>query len=99
MLDLCYQTPPQWLDAVFSDFDSFLVDHAACERKASATGMNFVVRYPDRPELVEPLIEFAREELEHFQIVYEIGWPLSLPIWRGYFRSNSSSMCNASANQ
>lgn len=72
MFDLRYQTPPEWLDAVFSDFDAFLVDHAACERKASATGMNFVVRYPDRPELVEPMIEFAREELEHFQIVYRL---------------------------
>ena len=72
MFDLRYSTPTAWLDAVFSDFDAFLVDHAACERKASATGMSFVVRYPDRAPLIEPLIEFAREELEHFQIVYRL---------------------------
>jgi tRNA-(ms[2]io[6]A)-hydroxylase len=72
MLDLRAATPPAWLDAVFSDFDAFLVDHAACERKASATGMSFVVRYPDRKALIEPMIEFAREELEHFQIVYKL---------------------------
>jgi tRNA-(ms[2]io[6]A)-hydroxylase len=72
MLELQFATPALWLEAVFSDFDAFLLDHAACERKASATGMSFVVRYPDRTSLIEPLIEFAREELEHFQIVYRL---------------------------
>ncbi len=70
MLDLRVPTPNAWLDVVFADFDAFLLDHAACERKASATGMSFVTRYPDRTELVEPMIEFAKEELEHFHIVY-----------------------------
>lgn len=72
MLDLRFATPRAWLEAVFADFDAFLLDHAACERKASATGMSFVVRYPDRKALIEPMIEFAREELEHFHIVYKI---------------------------
>ncbi len=72
MLDLRYATPAAWLDCVFADFDSFLLDHAACERKASATGMSFVVRYPDQTLLVDPMIEFAREELEHFHRVYRV---------------------------
>lgn len=72
MFDLRFKTPPEWLDVVFADFDSFLLDHAACERKAAATGMSFVVRYPDKSELIEPMIEFAREELEHFQIMYRL---------------------------
>ncbi|MEO8901552.1 MAG: tRNA-(ms[2]io[6]A)-hydroxylase [Polyangiaceae bacterium] len=72
MLDLRFATPPEWLDAVFADFDAFLLDHAACERKAAATGMSFVVRYPDKTSIIEPLIEFAREELEHFQIMFRI---------------------------
>ena len=72
MLKLRTATPRPWVDAVLSDFDTFLVDHAACERKASATGMAFVVRYPDRRELLGPMIEFAREELEHFQQVYAL---------------------------
>lgn len=67
-----FATPPVWLDAVFSDFDAFLLDHANCERKASATGMSFVARYPDRRELLDPMIEFAKEELEHFHIMYRI---------------------------
>ncbi|HET9960645.1 MAG TPA: tRNA-(ms[2]io[6]A)-hydroxylase [Polyangiaceae bacterium] len=72
MLDLRTVTPQAWLSCILSDFDAFLLDHAACERKASATGMSFVVRYPDRTALIEPMIEFAREELEHFHIVYRL---------------------------
>jgi tRNA-(ms[2]io[6]A)-hydroxylase len=72
MFDLRVPTPPDWLTAVFSDFDAFLLDHANCERKASATGMAFVARYPDRHEMVDAMIEFAKEELEHFHIMYRI---------------------------
>ena len=31
--------------------------------------MHFVVQYPDRPELTEPMIQLAREELAHFHQV------------------------------
>ena len=72
MLDLRLPTPRAWLGAVFDDFGAFLVDHAACERKASATGMSFVVKYPDRAHLVEAMIEFAKEELEHFHLMYRV---------------------------
>lgn len=72
MLKLRAPTNPAWVDAVMSDFDAFLLDHAACERKASATGMSFVVKYPDRTQLLEPMIELAREELEHFHRVYRV---------------------------
>jgi len=72
MLDLRVPTRAEWLDCVLAQFDEFLLDHAACERKASATGMAFVARYPDRRELLGPMIEFAREELEHFHRMYLI---------------------------
>lgn len=72
MLELRADTPREWLEVVLADFDAFLIDHAACERKASATGMSFVVRYPDRIALLDPLIAFAREELEHFHLVYQL---------------------------
>lgn len=67
MFDLRIPTDPKWVDTVLSDLDSFLIDHAACERKASATAMSFVVRYPDQKTLVEAMIALAREELEHFE--------------------------------
>jgi tRNA-(ms[2]io[6]A)-hydroxylase len=72
MLPLAVPTSAAWLETVLGDFDAFLIDHAACERKASATGMAFVVRYPDRRELLGPMIAFAREELEHFERVYAL---------------------------
>jgi tRNA-(ms[2]io[6]A)-hydroxylase len=62
-------TSPAWAAAVLQDFDAFLLDHAACERKASSSALSFVAHYPDRPELVAACIELAREELEHFQKV------------------------------
>lgn len=71
-LDVAIASKQEWLDAVMSDFDSFLQDHADCERKASAMAMSFVAKYPDRTEIIPELIETGIEELEHFQQVYEI---------------------------
>jgi tRNA 2-(methylsulfanyl)-N6-isopentenyladenosine37 hydroxylase len=68
-LRLRVPTRPEWTEAVLGDFDAFLLDHAACERKASASALAFVAHYPDRPELVSECIGLAREELEHFQRV------------------------------
>lgn len=71
-LDVGIASKQEWLDAVMSDFDSFLQDHADCERKASAMAMSFVAKYPDRVEIIPELIETGIEELEHFQQVYEL---------------------------
>ncbi|MBI4660773.1 MAG: tRNA-(ms[2]io[6]A)-hydroxylase [Verrucomicrobia bacterium] len=69
-LELAASTPPGWVQAVMSDFPSFLQDHADCERKASAMAMSFVAKYPDRVEIIPELIETGIEELEHFRQVY-----------------------------
>ncbi len=63
-------TSSEWMEAVLSDFDSFLRDHASCERKASGSALNLASHYPDRRELVSTMIELAREELAHFAGVY-----------------------------
>jgi tRNA-(ms[2]io[6]A)-hydroxylase len=55
-----------------SDFNSFLQDHADCERKASAMAMSFVAKCPDKVTIIPWLIETALEELEHFQQVYSV---------------------------
>lgn len=70
--ELAYSTSPEWVNAVLNDFDSFLQDHADCERKASAMAMSFVAKCPDKVEIIPELIETALEELEHFQQVYKI---------------------------
>ena len=70
MLALRLPTPSAWLDAVLGDFDSFLLDHAAAERKASAVALSLISHYPDREALVASMMDIAREELEHFYQVY-----------------------------
>jgi tRNA 2-(methylsulfanyl)-N6-isopentenyladenosine37 hydroxylase len=72
MFDLRADTDQSWLETVRADLGAFLADHAACERKASATALSFVVRYPDRTELVESMIQVAQEELDHFAQVAAI---------------------------
>jgi len=71
-LDIACPSKPEWIEAVMADFDTFLQDHADCERKASATAMSMVAKYPDRLEIIPELIEIGVEELEHFQQVYEL---------------------------
>ncbi len=63
---------PEWLATVLDDFDAFLLDHATCERKASATALSLLSHYPDRRELVLQMVELAREELEHFHRVLRV---------------------------
>ena len=71
-IDVLVTTSPAWVKTVCQDFDAFLLDHANCERKASAMAMSFVVKYPDRANLIPGLIDVAREEIEHFKEVYEL---------------------------
>jgi tRNA-(ms[2]io[6]A)-hydroxylase len=66
------KTSPEWLTVVLSDFDHFLIDHALCERKASALAMSLVAHYPDKTELVTAMVALAIEELEHFRQVFEL---------------------------
>ena len=72
MFDSLPPTSEAWVEAVLADFDAFLLDHAACERKASAMAMTFVLRYPDRDAILDPMIQLAREELTHFHRVFRI---------------------------
>jgi len=72
MFQLQSETPLAWLEVVLANFDAFVADHALCERKASAMGMSLVAKYPDRTHILDPLIAFAREELEHFHIMYRV---------------------------
>lgn len=66
-------SPDAWLAAVLADFDQFLLDHAACERKASGMAMHLAAHYRDRSVLVEAMVDLACEELDHFRQVYRIA--------------------------
>jgi tRNA 2-(methylsulfanyl)-N6-isopentenyladenosine37 hydroxylase len=71
-LPLVKPSDPKWVEAVMADFDAFLLDHANCERKASAFAMSLVAKYPHRKEIIPDLIDTALEELEHFRDVYKV---------------------------
>ena len=70
--DLKCKTSQKWIKAVMADFDSFLIDHAANERKASALAMSMVVHYPDKDDIVREMIDLAMEEMAHFREVIKI---------------------------
>jgi tRNA 2-(methylsulfanyl)-N6-isopentenyladenosine37 hydroxylase len=88
-----------WIEAVLADFDSFLKDHADCERKASAMAMSFVAKFPDRVEIIPDLIDTAVEELEHFRDVYEImknkGLELNHEIGKDLYVTNLIKLCRS----
>ncbi|MBR9805267.1 tRNA-(ms[2]io[6]A)-hydroxylase [bacterium] len=65
-------TPEAWLQAVLDDFDTFLQDHAAAEKKAAGMALSMISHYPDRLELVETMADIAVEEMSHFREV--IKW-------------------------
>lgn len=52
-----------------SDFDSFLLDHAAAEKKASGMAISMLSHYPDRTDLVMAMADLAIEELTHYREV------------------------------
>jgi tRNA-(ms[2]io[6]A)-hydroxylase len=71
-IQLQTQSSPEWWPFVQNNFDEFLLDHASCERKASAVGLQFVSNYPEKIYLIEPMLNFAREELLHFHQVIRL---------------------------
>lgn len=66
---LLLSTPDAWTQTVLGDFDRFLQDHAAAEKKASGMAVSMLSHYPDRPQLVEAMADLAIEELTHYREV------------------------------
>ncbi|MFL0804658.1 MAG: tRNA-(ms[2]io[6]A)-hydroxylase [Agarilytica sp.] len=72
MQNLRFATTDLWVETVLSDFDAFLIDHAAAEKKASGMAVSMLSHYPDRKELVEAMIDLSIEEMTHFREVVKI---------------------------
>lgn len=79
-IDLACASSPEWVATVMADFDSFLQDHANCERKAGGMALSLVSKYPDRVEIIPELIDTAVEELEHFRDVYAVMQKRGVPL-------------------
>jgi len=82
MLNLASQTDPAWVERALADLDVILLDHAHCEKKAASTAINLIFRHGDRAELMRPLSELAREELEHFELMIDVLEKRGTPIRR-----------------
>ena len=66
-IPLIVATSSDWIEAVMNDFDSFLIDHAAAEKKASGMAMSMALHYRDKTSLVKKMIDLSIEELQHFR--------------------------------
>ncbi len=71
-IKLGYATPAEWTTTVLADFDAFLLDHAAAEKKASGMAVSMLSHYPDRVELVTAMAELAVEEMTHYREVVKL---------------------------
>ncbi|AHE67102.1 tRNA-(ms[2]io[6]A)-hydroxylase [Legionella oakridgensis] len=72
-------TPSAWLEQAIQQLPLLLLDHAHCERKAAATAINFISKYPEKEELVAVMSPLAREELLHFEKVMMILKEQNIP--------------------
>ena len=69
---LRYKSSSEWLEAVMDDFNTFLTDHAAAEKKASGMAISMLSHYPDKPALVKAMIDLSIEEMTHFREVVKL---------------------------
>ena len=83
MLGLKLPTDPRWVNIVEKNLPEILTDHAYCEQKAATNSINLIVNYPDIPEIVDAMLELAREELSHFQMVHDKIKERNLVLGRG----------------
>jgi len=72
MFELKFNTPSDWTDAVMANFDFFLQDHAAAEKKAASMAISMLSHYQDRTKLVRAMTDLAIEELIHFKQVLKL---------------------------
>ena len=72
MFELKYHTPKAWAEVVLADFNAFLIDHAAAEKKASGMAMSLISHYPNRKSVVRAMADLAIEELIHFKQVLKL---------------------------
>ncbi len=71
MLKLKLPTDPRWVNIVEKNIEEILTDHAYCEQKAASNAITIVVKNPEKTEMVTALLELAKEELTHFQMVHQ----------------------------
>lgn len=72
MLGLKLTTDPRWVDIASTNIEELLTDHAWCEQKAASNAISIITMHSEYEELVTDLLEVAKEELAHFQMVHDL---------------------------
>ncbi len=72
MLCLKCDTNPEWIEAVKEDLTTTMIDHAHAEKKAAATGLALINKYPDKTDLALEMSNLIEEEIDHFRTVLKI---------------------------
>jgi len=72
MLHLKLATDSRWATIAEENIEEILTDHAWCEQKAATNAITIITHNPQYEDLVTDLLELAKEELEHFQMVHNI---------------------------
>jgi len=78
MLGLKHATGPSFVQRFEANIEEMLLDHAHCEKKAAATALALISKYPDFRELTETMADIVEEEMQHFRQVVSLlnarGW-------------------------
>lgn len=72
MLCLKCDTNPEWIEAVKNNLPITIMDHAHAEKKAAATGLALINRYPGKTDLALEMSNLIEEEIGHFRTVLKI---------------------------
>ena len=72
MFKLKLLTDQRWANIAESNLEEILTDHAWCEQKATTNAITLITMLPEYPDIITELLNIAKEELEHFQMVHEI---------------------------
>ncbi len=71
MLGLKLPTDPKWVNIAEQNLSEILTDHAYCEQKAASNAISIVLGWPQHDDLVRSMLSIAKEELTHFEMVFE----------------------------
>ena len=69
---LCIASPESWVRQAPAHLPELLIDHANCEKKAASTALSLLYRYTEHVNLQRRLAPLAREELRHFEQVFDV---------------------------
>lgn len=71
MLGLKLETDPRWVNIVEKNIEEILTDHAYCEQKAATNAISIMISYAYHAEIVDEMVNLAKEELTHFEMVHQ----------------------------